>query len=836
MHVESDVCNVRHGRSLRLSAPRGSFLGDEPRIHRNRAGHLIVTRRSAETRTGEVVAKFTHYAKALAPSTRKKVIAALEEAELRAALREMFERALSDADVHLTHGNQERGKDLVIVQRQPFGEEVFALVVKCGKLTAEAKGPVDTVISQARMAYEMDAQIPTRLAGVEVNDVWIVASGNITNGAKDRVRAQLPVFRPRFFDSDALDDLFVEHYPEVYFHGQLLAYIDETAAALESDHLYFSDAAATLSDVFVEPYLLAAEMEVPGEDYEIEQVLSESRFRFGKIGETLKHHKRMLIVGEPGVGKSASLRKMTIDGLHRAASAATQGAGSAAVLPVPVYVKASRLVDCCDGASLCAAAIPEDVPTSSFRVSAILVDGLDEVASDLHDTVIRNAATCADELDAPLIVSSRNVDTVAQTPEGYKRYEMLPFEFAQAVEFFTKMVTSADKLEELKDALEQIRANLALTPLTLLLLVQLAEGAEEIPATIGELYDRFTDEVLGKSDFARGVEVLFDYQIRKRFLAALSFDEFYIKNRLEIPLDELTSYAQAHFATYGYSESNLEGFLQELERAEILRIEDSVSFKHRSFLEYFCALQVAQEPERVGNVCAWAVDTYFSDEWSDVAFYYFGHRRLVPDDVLNEILGRGPEDDMLVHLRKFLVGRLLQAGWHTPVPQRIVGMQGALAYVEVVREDFKKIAAAVHGSVPDILADVAILGLAERSFKSGVMEIPARAVLDRLPAPDAPESEWLAYVAVLRALRRQLGEDDLLRYAAGLEAAASQLHNPSLEARLLILAGWTLEEYPAAKKSLERKFRELAMKYNEAVRAVLPPPKKGWRPKSKKKS
>lgn len=777
------------------------------------------------------MSKYTHYATAIPAAERKKTIAALGEPEFRAALQVLFGRMLTDADVHLTHGSDERGKDLVIVQSQPYGEHVYALVVKAGKLTADAAGPIDVVISQAQMAHDIGAIIPTRIGRANVNEVWIVVSGIMTGGARERVEEQLRGFRPRFFDSDSLDPLFVEHYPEVYFSGQVLTYVDATAAALEHDHLSFAESAVKLSDVFVEPYLLAADMELPGDDYEIEQVLSEQRLLFGRIDETLRRHRRLLIVGEPGVGKSASLRKMTIDGLHDAAAGAVEGSKSPVSLQIPLYVKASQLVDCGDGESLCAAVLPEDVPPAALRISAVLVDGLDEVPSDLHAQVITNASTCADDLSAPLVVSSRNVDTVAEAPDGFKRYEMLPFEFTQAVEFFTKMVMNQDTLVELKDALEQIRANLALTPLTLLLLVQLAEGADEIPATIGELYERFTDEVLGKSDYATGVEVLFDYQTRKRFLAALAFDEFYTKKRLEIPAEELAIYAHRHFETYGYRMDDLDGFIHELERAEILTIDDLVGFKHRSFLEYFCALQVTQEPERVVDVRKWAVDTYFDDEWSDVAFYYFGQRRLIPEDVLSDILSRD-DGDVNVRLRKFLVGRLLQAGWHTPVPQRVAGIKGALDYTGAVRDDVKSIARAVRGPIPEILADVVVLGLAERSFRSGVLEVPGRVLLDELPSPNAGADEWLSYVALLRALRRQLGEDDLLEYASKLEAAASELGNPGLQARLMILTGWTLEDHPVAKRSLERKFHALAKKYNEAVRAVLPPPRKGWRAKS----
>lgn len=783
-------------------------------------------------------AKFSHYAAALKPGVRKRIIESMDEAMLRASLVRLWEDALPDASVYLTHGQGERGKDLTIVRPQPYGEDVFGLVVKTGKLTATANGQIDTIISQAGMAFDIAAKIPDRLDEPSVTAVWIIVSGTASTGARERIEKQLPSFRPRFIDASELDELFVEHYPEIYFHGELLDYVDSTAATLESDHLTITTAAERLSDVFVDPYLLETELDLTGDEHEVERFLNQRRLRFDRLAATLIRHNRVLVIGEPGVGKSASLRKLAIDGLHKAAALATSRADGAASLPIPLLVPARRFINCAGSDELCSSVLPERVPEGHFTVNVILVDALDEVPAQDHQTVIENATRCAEELGSALVVTSRNVDSVERPPQGFKRFEMLPFEFSQALQLFGKLVKNPDSLGELTEALEQVQNNLALTPLSLVLLVQLAESAEEVPATIGELYDRFTDEVLGKSDYAKGLEAAFDYQIRKRFLAALAFDEFFTKRRFEIPQAEFDAYLEQHFALYGYAAEKRDEFILGLERSEILKIADGVSFKHRSFLDYFAALQVHQEPEKVQDVVTWAVDTYFDDEWSDVAFYYFGHRRLVPREALTRLIERaeGNESDMALHLRKFMLGRLLQAGWHTPVPLRIEGMKGALSYVGAVRSDVRTIAEGLHGPVPEIALDIAVLSLAERSFRSSVLEGSARQILDEVPGVDAPDDEWLAYVALLRALRRHLGEDALLEYSARLEAAVLETGSPALQSRMLLLTGWALEDHPAAKKSLERKFREIASKYREAVKGVLPEPKKGWRPKKPKKA
>ena len=73
----------------------------------------------------------------------------------------------------------------------------------------------------------------------------------------------------------------------------------------------------------------------------------------------------------------------------------------------------------------------------------------------------------------------------------------------------------------MRESLEKIQAQILLVPLSLMLLVELVEEHREVPASVTELYDRFFDMALGREDREKGIEVLFDYHIKKKFLAEL---------------------------------------------------------------------------------------------------------------------------------------------------------------------------------------------------------------------------------------------------------------------------------------------------------------------------
>jgi len=57
--------------------------------------------------------------------------------------------------------------------------------------------------------------------------------------------------------------------------------------------------------------------------------------------------------------------------------------------------------------------------------------------------------------------------------------------------------------------------------------------------------------------------------------------------------------------------------------------------------------------------------------------------------MLNKIF-EFPKENFETHARKFMVGRLLQAGWHSTADTKYQGIQKAMAYATILRSEFSK--------------------------------------------------------------------------------------------------------------------------------------------------
>ena len=44
-------------------------------------------------------------------------------------------------------------------------------------------------------------------------------------------------------------------------------------------------------------------------------------------------------------------------------------------------------------------------------------------------------------MSCPLIITSRKIDIIKNTPVGFEKYEILPFEYSQALQLFEKYVS-----------------------------------------------------------------------------------------------------------------------------------------------------------------------------------------------------------------------------------------------------------------------------------------------------------------------------------------------------------------------------------------------------------
>ncbi len=349
---------------------------------------------------------------------------------------------------------------------------------------------------------------------------------------------------------------------------------------------------------------------------------------------------------------------------------------------------------------------------------------------------------------------------------------------------------------------------------------------EEIPASVTELYDRFFDMVLGREDRKKGIEILFEYHIKKKFLGELAYQEFWGKNRLEIPEADFQTFLDSYSEKYPLISGDFNGFVKELERAGVLNLREEIIFKHRSFLDYFAAYHVHEIRGDIADLNNLVVNTYFDDIWGEVAFFYIGLRREITQDLLEKIYSYS-SDNPRVPLYKLLGGRLMQAGWYSTAQQYAYCIKEAINYVPQVHKHFHELITSSDSNVPGIVSDFVTFSLTNFSFNSAFLANHVKDVLKNLVNSESKDDIYKA-VALLWSVRRFLDPEDEKENIDKILAKSISLQDDMEQARtllLLMLIGGDKE----TRRSIERQTRRLAKKSTKVFKALLPVKRKGFR-------
>lgn len=782
-------------------------------------------------------------AASLPKDLRRQIIMDYKERDLHKFLKELFQAMEPNYTVEITHGPREFGKDLVIVKTDRFTNDVIGVVVKRGDIKAKTLGVVDSlkeqvdqvlsktseknlreIESQIQQAFKHPAEAKSILEELPVSDVFVVLAGEFSNQARTRLTAELSV---KIFDINWLIDNFTEHYPHIFFEGEVIGFLENQTRELEENHRR-AKSGKNLSEYFVDPLVRPINAPLEFNADTLKTVLKKrKKLPFLRLPEISKKARKLILLGDPGTGKTGAMAKLAIDMYKHASGYLLNSPGkSDKKIPVPVFVPAKKLLETESAEEFLTDYFGSEETKIRFQVDLIMVDGLDEIESANRRDVIDKLDRFSEEIGSPYILTSRKIDILNTLSEKYEKYELLPFEFSQALKLVSKLVSDKKVLATLEESLEKIQTQILLVPLSLMLLVELVEEHNEVPASITELYDRFFDMSLGREDRERGIQVLFDYLIKKRFLGVLAYREFKEKNRLEVPNADFQEFLDSYAEQYGWSQEKLSDFVREIERAGILNLREEVIFKHRSFLDYFAAFDVYENREDFEDLNGLIVDTYFDDLWGEIAFFYIGLRRKITPDLLERIYAH-PSEELTTNLCKLFGGRLLQAGWHSPAQQHVDGIRNAIGYATKVRENFRKIVDSSEADVPDIVNDFMVLSLSNFSFNSSFLAPCIKDISQQMIASGSADDIYGA-VALFWSIYRFMTPEEVKKNIDDLLAALSGLPDAKEQARILLLMT-LIEQDKEVRKPIERQTRKLSRKSPEVFKALLPAKRKGFR-------
>ena len=788
--------------------------------------------------------ELTIRAESLTQNLRRKIIMEFKELEIHGFLKELFQAMEPSYTVEITHGVSEYGKDLVIVKSDQFGKEVIGVVVKCGHIRGTTHGDVDLlkddvdellsksaknrmeeIKSQIDQALKHPAKLKSSLSKLPVSKVFVVLAGSISNNARTRLKKEISS-EVELFDLDWLVEKFSEFYPQVFFHGRVIDFLERKRGGLEEKHRR-GKSGRNLSEYFVDPLIKPLGENLQFDEKSLQTFFEIKRVPFFELLKISKQQSKLILAGDPGTGKSGAMAKLVIDRYQDICEQLVKKPGKPEEkISIPILVHAREFLKSESIDNLLDIYFEDEETKARFNIDLLLVDGLDEIKSMNRPNVINKLDEFSEKLQCSYILTTRKIDLITTLSEKYAKFELLPFEFNQAIKLVSKLISDNKVLDVMKESLEKIQDQIFLVPLSLLLLVDLVEEKKEVPASMTELFDRFFDMALGREDTQKGIQNLFDYIVKKRFLGMLAHQEFWNKNRLEIPLDDYEKFINNYAKQFGWQLGDMENFVEEIERSGILELRSEINFKHRSFLDYFAGFYVFENREEIENLNDLIVDVYFDDIWNEVAFFYIGLRREINKELLTQIFSY-PSDDIPVNINKLLIGRLLQAGWHSPAQHLVEGIKQGIEYSIQVRDNFQQITTPLQTPIPGIIFDFIVFALSDLSFNSGFLERHVKENLEKLINSPSNRDVYMAVILFL-STRRFFRPEESEYYIENILENLASLPDDKEQGRLLLLME-VLEEDKDRKKLLHRRVRKLIRKSPEIFKALLPAKKKGFR-------
>ncbi len=184
---------------------------------------------------------------------------------------------------------------------------------------------------------------------------------------------------------------------------------------------------------------------------------------------------------------------------------------------------------------------------------------------------------------------------------------------------------------------------------------------------------------------------------------------------------------------------------------------------------------------------------------------------------------------------KFLAGRLLQAGWHSPQAVKEEGIKRAVAQLGSVQDHISEISKSTKIPVPKLVVDFVLMVLSEFFFGSTFLVKEAQNIIFRmLEQETVSRDELLQALALFWAVQRLLAPDKRDELVSGY---LDKLKNAGIAAedqgRFLLLLKIVEKADPSLTRTLKRKldkqFNALLRRARPVIRGLLPEKNKKWR-------
>lgn len=615
-------------------------------------------------------------------SEKLKKIESLNEALFRKEVIVPLLKKMGYEKVRETHGPDELGKDIVFYEPSKLGGFHSAVVVKVGNISGAASGEKNlaTVLTQIDMAFENPFFDYEDKQNYQINKVIVWTSGNISSSAQKQIQNQTAKLRNvTFFDGTKTIDLLEEHYPAYFTFGDpvvsdyFYAAREYYSRIEELRSLGGSTEQHRLPLIFVAPKFTEMR-EGPIDVKKYTGNIKSKNHQEVLFSDLLKLEKNYFIVGSAGSGKSALIRHILLTIIEQNETQMKRH-------PIPVIVDAKKVAwgeaDCVESAifrelnRFTKFEDEFDLSKNLFNgLIIVLIDGVDELRDeDKVKRALNTIKTFNKKYEKVRTVTTTRSLEVFKDPDvlaGENVLNMLPLSSEQMRKFVINWFGDAsDVTKRLIQVIDRPFGlhGLPSTPLTLAIVSILFEsGTKEIPANLTELFQQYTELVLGRWDTSKEISHKIEWRIKQFVLAKVSWN-LHEKKSLSIDIEQLKNVAQTYADERGLP-LDANAFVEEvIHRSELLvkHATEDYEFKHRSFQDYFCGVEISSHPDKLK-----ILEDKFDDPWWTQANFFACGLQPQSESVLQHILDSVPipTDNRIVYA--VTLGQITQAIYAAP--------------------------------------------------------------------------------------------------------------------------------------------------------------------------
>lgn len=474
--------------------------------------------------------------------------------------------------------------------------------------------------------------------------IYLISSSTVSGGYKASLELKLQSKNlVEYWQVDDLLDLVENHYRDYWRHAdqELLAYEKRFENGIKDSFqikklIEFKAAYQKLISIFIEPILYLRTVDKQSSKRAFTKV------SIDKVIET--NDSLMLLHGDPGTGKTRLLNELGRKFVQRNENEIDKHY-------LPVFVDSISIRDAFIEDDFCLLtliidnfinqdfkSINKDSLLNNYQL-VLLIDSIDEfeenyqkkIKSEIQELLTNNVLIF-------LGTRSNTLESLFKTNETSNKYDVFIQKFNdEQIERFTQRYFegNGDRAAGLMNSMREnkILEKLPITPLNISLMSILYEETDnqEIPATLNDIYDKFSNLLLGRTMVDKSI-VFLDITIKENILRTYALELIEKPNSELLTKEEFVEFFKVKLKSVSgtIKIDQIPAALDYIiEHTGLLTLHNGkyVKFRHDSYMEYFAAKEIFSNRRDLEEQI---VSNFFDVNWQYVGVFYGGMSRNMP--------------------------------------------------------------------------------------------------------------------------------------------------------------------------------------------------------------